>query len=53
MFKSSLNDIKSERQKSKEQKNTLPNTEILWEAQKKLVNYLIIILKLHLSLNIK
>ena len=49
---SSLNNIKRERHKSEEQKSALQNIAMLYKARKKLSNYLMIIIELHLRLNI-
>ena len=45
--------IKGGRCKLDELKNTLGNIEMLYEAWKKLLNYLIIVLELDLKLNMK
>ena len=53
MFKLNPTKVKRSGFKSKEQKSTTQNIEMLPNARKKLSNYLMIILQLHLSLNIK
>ena len=53
IFKSNLNKISKGRFKSKEQKSALENIKLLTNHDKLLLNYLMIILQLHLKLNTK
>ena len=53
VFKSNLNEISRGRNKSEEQKMSLENFKLLYESRQPLLNYLTIILQLHLSQNTK
>ena len=53
IFKSSLSEISKGRVKSEDQKSMLKHIKHFTNHEKKLSNYLMIILQLHLKVNIK
>ena len=53
IFKSNLNEISIGRFKLKEEKGAVESIKLLTSHEKLLLNYLMIILQLHLKLNIK
>ena len=53
IFKSNLNEISIGRFKLKEEKGSVESIKLLTSHEKLLLNYLMIILQLHLKLNIK